>query len=75
MKKSFSKFLYPNHFIEAIQTIGANLKMAQRADIDFNSKRTFNGNFVNIPFICKILKNIFTIYLPKKRIRIDYTKS
>ena len=50
--------------------------MIQKSIADFNWKRVFSSNSVNekVFFFCETLKNIFSNYIPNRRIKIDYRK-
>ena len=54
----------------------ANVKMIQKAIIDFSWKQVFSNNSVNenVRFFAKTLKNRFSYYIPNGRVKINYKK-
>ena len=55
----------------------ANVEMIQKAIIYFNWKPTFSNNSINNSItlsFCKTLKNIFSNYIPNRRMKISYRK-
>ena len=53
-----------------------NVEMIQKAITNFNWKRAFSNSSVNenVRFFGDTLKNIFSNYIPNRRIKIDYRK-
>ena len=51
--------------------------MIQKAIAEFNWKRAYSNNSVNenVCFFGETLKNIFSNYIPNRRIQIDYRKT